>query len=198
MRTAAAVTALVLWMAVSGCSSDEAEPSTLPAVPTASAGTTGAEPSPLPSSGALTPRPSTSARPSAAATDAPAAAVAFARHFFDVINDAYLERSPDRVRTLSTPECGSCTAVVNDIGRLAAEDHQVAGRRYIVESAEAAPPLADGRVVVDFRFTTDPYVEVDRQKRVVKDFAAEPARDGQMMLEPQSGMWRVLAIRLLG
>ncbi len=200
MRTAAAVTALVMALAASaaGCSAGETEPSTLPPVESGSS---------VPSS---TPSPSESDAPQSAPSLAPsgsvpadavgttpAAASAFARYFFEVINDAYAAREARTVQELSTQDCGSCAAVISDISRLADADHRVAGRRYVLSFAEAAPPLSDGRVLVDFRFTADPYIERDAQDQLVKEFPADPARDGQMPLAPAASSWRVTAIRLL-
>lgn len=198
MRTAAAVSALVLGLLAAGCSTDETEPSTLPPVPLPSTsyrdGSSTRPTAAGPSDSAGTTKLTV---PTQTAGVTPAAASAFTKHFFGVINDAYLQRSAQPVRELSSQECGSCAAVIADISRLSAANSRVAGRRYILSAAEAAPPLPNGRVVVDFRFTADAYVERDPQGRMVQRFPAEDARDGQVMLEPIAGSWRVTAIRLL-
>ena len=200
MRTAAAVTALVLTWGAAGCSPGEAEPVTLPPVASESAGASGSpgvsgSPSLTASPGEVEPSapPSTPASGGAAA----ASASAFARHFLEVVNRAYLDRRSDPVQELSSPNCGSCAAVIKDIDRLAAAGHQVSGRRYVLGAAEAAPALPDGRVVVDFRFSTDPYVERNARDEVVQQFPAEPARDGQMLVSPEEDAWVVTAIRIV-
>ena len=50
---------------------------------------------------------------------------------------------------------------------------------------------------MDFRFTADPYVERDNGDSVVKQYPAQAARDGQMLLTRRNDSWRVVAIRLL-
>ena len=168
-----------MTVVLSGCTSGEGDPTVLPPVPSAS---------------------STSAPlqvPPEATADTAQGAAAFARFFFAEINRAYSERDPEFVRRLAASECGSCAAVATDIERLQRADHQVAGRRYIVSSAEASPPGVDGRVIVDFRFTDDPYVERDDAKKIVKDFPAQGVQDGQAMLMRVSDEWRVSAIRLV-
>lgn len=189
---------VVLVVASAGCSAGEAEPSALPPVGSGSAPRVHASTAPT---SQATPTAGAGLAPSTEPADVeralPSEASAFTRYFFGVVNDAYVLRQVEHVERLASPECGSCAAVIADIRRLMTQDHRVAGRRYIVASAAAAPALGDGRVIVDFRFTTDPYVERDTDNAVVKEFPAQPARDGQVMLERNKDLWRVDAIRLL-
>lgn len=195
-----AVSALLLVGAVAGCSGDEAEPSTLPPLPSAGASgneTTSASPAPAQTAVGAGGEPS--APPEASGLQVPTSegATAFALYFFDQVNAAYSQRRPDLVTHLSADECGSCAAVAKDVARLADEGHSVGGRRYVLSSAEAAPADAQGRVVVDFRFEADPYVERDAQARTVREFPSESAQDAQIAMAQVDGRWLVRAIRLV-
>jgi len=169
-----------LALVVGGCSEDEPKPSTLPPAPTASASAAQLEPA-----------------PQEAAADTPAGAAAFADFFFEELNRAYAERRPEIVTGLATDACKSCAATAADIQRLRDADHTVAGRRYILSSSEAPPADPDGKTLVDFRFTTDPYVEVDSSGKVAQEFPEEPTQDGQILLTRVAGAWRADGIRLL-
>ena len=200
MRTVAAGVVLLL-AAVSGCSAEEAAPAEMGPLASASAEATAR--TPAESAPAVAPTESDSVPPvlgggaSATGQTAELEASAFVKRFFDVVNEAYARRDAADVRRMSAPECGSCAAVAQDVDRLAARNHVVAGRRYIVSFAAAAPARTDGKVVVDFRFDSDPYVERDSTGELVQDFPAERARDGQVLVDPALGRLRVTAIRLV-
>ena len=194
---------VVLVMAVAGCSGSEAAPAEVGPL-----GSGAASASPTTVASALaTASPRTSAtspvQGGGSVDVAPTvgneqAASAFTRRFFDVVNEAYAQNDAADIRRLSAPSCGSCVAVAKDVERLAVEQHLVAGSRYILSSAEAAPTRADGQVVVDFRFDSDPYVEVDLSGVEVKRFPAETERDGQILVSRSAtGDLLVAAIRLV-
>jgi hypothetical protein len=192
---AAAVSAFVLTGALVGCSGDEREPSTLPPLPSAKAPS--APPSaPTSTPGALSPA-SAEPLPSEAQAPTPAGAAAFARYFFEQVNAAYTLGRPELIANLSDDGCGSCASVAKDVARLVGVGHSVDGQRYKLSVAEAAPADAEGRVVVDFRFDADPYIERDARKRIVREFPSEPSQDGQVALAQQGGQWLVQAIRLV-
>lgn len=173
--------ALVFGMslAVAGCSA-EAEPRSLPPVPSAS------------------PSPTPLAVPPEAMAETAEGAVAFARHYFgSVVNAAYANLDAAEVRRLSQPECNSCANIVADVERLRNSGLFVAGQRFKVVYAEAAPAAGDGTVIVDFRYSSDPYVEQDAQGSAVRQEAAQRDVDAQALLAPAEDGWRVLAIRTL-
>lgn len=78
-----------------------------------------------------------------------------------------------------------------------ANNHRVAGLRYKLSAAEAAPAGADGRIIVDFRFTDDPYVEMNDARMIVKDLPSTGTQDGQAMVLRVRDEWRVSAIRFV-
>ncbi|MEX2290413.1 MAG: DUF6318 family protein [Mycobacteriales bacterium] len=178
MRIRAAAAALVMATAVVACSSDPA-PSPLPTLPTSS------------------PTPSPLSVPAEALAETPHGAAAFTRYFFDQVNRAYVARDATVVQRLSTSACGSCAAVVGDIQRLRREGHQVAGQRYKLTFSEAAPADSEGRMIVDFGFTADPYVERDSSSAIVKEFPEKGPQEGQTMLVRVDDQWRVAAVRLV-
>jgi len=188
---------VLLLSAISGCSSGDVAPAEVEPL---SSGSVRAPESLAPSAGAITPQPRQgldSPTPTTQPSTSEEAASAFTRRFFEVVNEAYLKRDAADVRRLSTSACGSCAAVANDVDRLAEVGHVVAGRRYVVSSAEAAPARADGQVVVDFRFDADPYVERNAIGTVVQRFPGQAAQDGQVLVTTASGAWQIAAIRLV-
>ena len=170
---------LVLAAAVAGCGGDEEAPRTLPTLPSASP------------SAAAVPSP-----PAEALAETPQGASAFARYYFaDLVNAAYKTQDTSAVEALSHADCGSCANVVKDVQRLKAAGTKVAGQRFKISFAEAAPAAPDGTIVVDFRFSSDPYKEVGGDGEVVREEPAQVDQDAQVKLRRQAGSWVVVAIR---
>lgn len=158
--------------------SDDSEPRTLPPVPSASSPTASVP------------------MPSEAAAATPEGAAAFARYFFDVVVDeAYAALDAARVEALSTDACDSCKNIVDDVQRLRSAGLSVAGERFKIAFAEAPPPDVDGSVVVDFRFTSDPYVERGADGGVIRQEPAQVDQDAQVKLVRRGSAWAVEAIR---
>ncbi|TAL21867.1 MAG: hypothetical protein EPN99_06845 [Frankiales bacterium] len=177
MRIRGALAVLCVLAALVGCS-DDPEPLTLPPI-------TSASPSPL-----VVPLPSE------AAAETPEGAAAFARYFFgEVVDGAYVDLNAEPVVALSTEQCDSCKNIVDDIERLRDAGLIVAGERFKIAFAEAPPVNADGSVIVDFRFTSDPYVERNAEGEVVRQEDAQVDQDAQVKLVRREGGWAVDAIR---
>ena len=172
------VVALGVAMVLGACSSD-GEPRPLPPLP-----------SPSPTQAAALPVPPE------ATPETPQGAAAFARYYFgDLVNQAYEDLDPRPVEAASTSACGSCEAVVSDIERLREAGLRVAGDRFKIVFAEAAPADVDGSIIVDFRFSSDPYVETDGAGKVVREEPAQIDQDAQAKLVRRDGGWVVDAIR---
>lgn len=195
---AAAVLGLV------GCSAEEARPSTVPPLavgsPSASAGPkapSATQPSQeIPDETAASTDANVTSIPDEATHPTPEAASAFARYYFEtLVNGAYRTLDPALVAAASTEECGSCGNIVKDVRRLKASSLSVAGPRFTLDYAEAAPPEADGSVIVDFRFSSDPYVERNETDSVVREEPAQVGQDAQVKLVRRSNSWAVMAIR---
>lgn len=195
MRTVAAGVVLLL-VAISGCSSDEAAPAEVAPLASESGAGSVASPSPAATSGVeAIPSP-----PAEAAAGTPQGASAFAEYFFNVVvNDAYHARDPSKVTAFSDAACGSCQNIVADIQALREAGLRVSGKRFKVQFAAAAAPDTDGGgVVVDFRFSSDEYVATNSSGESVRSEPAQIDQDAQVKLLRRSSSWVVVAIRTVG
>ena len=199
MRSAALGVALLLAV-VSGCSARDAALAEVgplasgggsPSASPSSAPSAGLDPSPWSSSSPVAP-----SIPIAAEPATPQGARAFTEHYFtSAVNLAYATGDAAGVSALSDSACGSCANIVADVRRLADADHRVTGQRFKLEFAEAAPPDIDGDVIVDFRFSSDPYVEIDGSGATIRSEPPQVRQDAQVMLRRGETSWTVVAIR---
>ena len=135
MRIAAAITAFMLALGVAGCSADEAEPATLPAVGSGSASAPPSTPGPpTPTSAATS---SKSYQPDWPNT--PEGASAFTMNFFEAVNAAYVDGDPNSLTRLSHPDCNSCSSIVADVARVRDAGLTVEGKRFDLQFAEQRP-----------------------------------------------------------
>jgi hypothetical protein len=157
-----------------------------------------ADPTPLPSLPSVSPTPVAPQVPPEATPATAQGAAAFTRYFFGtLVNQAYLELDAGPVRLWAGAECRSCENIASDIERLRGADLRVPGDRFKVAFAEAAPPEPDGSIVVDMRFSSDPYIETASDGSQVREEPAQVDVDAQVMLKQRSGRWLVTAIRTL-
>jgi len=168
---------------LAGCSSDE-PPTTLPTVPAS------AMPSP---SGAFRPGIPLEAQPTT-----PESASAFVRFYFEQVNGAYSTSDAAAVTSLSGPDCNSCRSIVADVERLASAQTSVAGQRFKISFVATAPVLPDGGFVVDFRYSSDPYVEMTAAGEVRRDEPPQIDQDAQARLVRQDDRWSLSGIQLVG
>jgi hypothetical protein len=172
-------TALVLVLALAGCSAD-------------------ADPKPLPPLPSVSPTSVVPQVPPEATPDTPQGAAAFTRYFFGtLVNVAYRDLDAASVRAWAGDECQSCENIAADIERLRAADLRVPGDRFKIAFAEAAPPEPDGSIVVDMRFSSDPYVETAADGSEMREEPAQIDVDAQVKLLQRQGRWIVTAIRTL-
>lgn len=158
---------------------------------------TEAGPQPLPPVPSVSPAPSEMPIPPEAMAETPQGASAFARYFFDIVNQAYASGDASTVTALSASECESCKNIAADVRRLGAAKLMVDGSRFKVAFAEAAPAEADGSIIVDFRFSSDPYVERAKDGSAVREEPAQVDVDAQVKLRRRGSAWEVYAIRTL-
>ena len=115
------------------------------------------------------------------------------------MNRAYRDRDQagGSIRKYSDRSCNSCANILNDIDRLALGDLSVDGDRFRLQNSEASPISADGRILVDFRYSSDPYIEVDRAggRRAVDPGSND--QDAQAVLRRQGAEWRLFGLRLV-
>lgn len=126
------------WVALCGaltsCAGDLERPPSLPALT--------AEPSVAPSP-SMSPTP-----PEIAAPDA-AGASAFGRYFYEQIEIGFATRDPDKVASLSAPECVICQRYVESITNLITDNERVDNYKITVLSSDApAVEGSDARVTL--------------------------------------------------
>lgn len=178
MMARAVAAGLAASLLLAGCSGDEEQPRTLPPAPSAS------------------PSPVVLPVPPEATPETAQGAAAFARYFFDVVvNSAYGTVDPRQIEVLSTTACNSCDNIVADIERLRDAGLRVYGKRFKLVFAEASPAESDGSIVVDFRFSSDPYLERDASGATVREEPAQIDQDAQVKLVRRNRAWAVEAIR---
>jgi len=184
---AGVVLGLVAGLALSGCSSSAAQapPRALP-TPSASA-TPAASPTP---SATATPRPTALATvPAAAQPATPQGAAAFVKFFYSQVNLAFTDGKADRIRQLSDPECGTCTAYTKSVERDAST---IVGVTFDALQVEAAP-VEDGidYVTVFGRIPTRKYVK----KGKTQVLPSSGAFHSTVALQRHGAYWLVRAIR---
>lgn len=179
-----AVKLMALSLVLLGCGADESKPTVLP---------------PVPSSSSAAPSQAMSAPAAQRAVETPEEAAAFARYFFaELVNEAYRSLETSAITRVSADECNSCANIVSDVARLRDARHSVAGRRFVIEFAEAAPAGRGEGFVVDLRFSADRYLEVDDAGVVIRDVPPRSKQDAQAKVVRVNDSWVVTGIRMTG
>lgn len=125
MRARLAPPLVALSLAAAGCSDD--------------GGAAGPTLPPLTESPSESPSPSAVAVPSDATAATPEGAADFGRFFASEVHQAYVTLNPERVRRLSTPDCGTCQRYVDSIESIRAQGATI-NDAYQVEVLDAAAP----------------------------------------------------------
>lgn len=167
---AAAVAALLV-----GCSS-EPEPEPLPPVPTTS------------------PTPVALPLPSAAAAATPQGAAAFARYYFDLINQGLTSGDGAAVRAVSDPGCGGCRNLIGAMEQEPTPGERIEGGLFEIVSAES-PPLEEGAVIVSLQYRVTEVRVLNDAGAVLRTTPAEGPSNGQLRLKRQGSSWIVLGFR---
>lgn len=152
---------------------------------------------PLPTlSSTASPSPTPLVVPSAAAANTPQGAAAFARFYFEQLNQAFLSLDGSVLRSFAAPGCETCENYAGAVERLRAAGHRLDGGQYKLIFAEA-PAFEPGLVTVDLAWRRAAARELDAAGSVVKSGAEEVRRDGQMSLEWRNRQWAVRGIRIM-
>jgi hypothetical protein len=138
--------------------------------------------------------PSAPTLPPAAEGTSPAAAKAFARHYFATVNDAAATGHTQELRSLGLPACASCDAIASNIekvygagGYIAEEDWQIRSMR-VVQST-------DTRAFLSITAVLAPEVTVDADgKRTTRKGGKQPM---SMTLARRSGRVHVSTLDLV-
>lgn len=159
--------AVVLVLAVAGCSTTPAPGPATSSNSGASSSPATSQPTPTPSTATAQPYPTDV--PAEARVNSPEGALAFARHFFTVVNTVYIAPISGAVAALSTANCKSCEGMEQEISWFVA-----AGRRYdrpAVDVREVSlnpgTPTAGGAVLVDIVVHQRPAKIIDAQGAMI-------------------------------
>jgi hypothetical protein len=143
--------AVVLPVLAAGCS-DDPEPRF--------------EPSPSPTESTS----SAAAKPKAWEVQSQAGAVAFAKHWIDVFNEAGQSGDTSDLKRLSAPECKACSNFVNMIEDLYATGGRLETRGWAVQAAVPAEGLSVDRPRVSMRVKQAPQKVHDGESGSVESF----------------------------
>lgn len=128
------VGALALVFALAGCGGDPvADPSPTPSTPVSTAPT-------------VSPAPT---MPAEALANTKAGAVAFVRHYIDLLNFAQVTGRTDELAKLEDPNCVSCTKVSTYLSQIYAGGGAVQGGRWVIQHISATRGPDDGTWVVE-------------------------------------------------
>lgn len=139
LRACLGAGALALLLATSGCS-DDPQPRVEPTVD-----------SPAPS-----PSETTSAEPAAWEVKSKAGAVAFAKHWVDVLNEAAATGELDALRSISSEKCESCGSFADLIESVYAAGRSFEGGTWQVVASVPTPDLDETVARVAMRIRQEP------------------------------------------
>lgn len=130
--------ALALSLVLAGCGGDpEAPPD--PTATTSGVSTTPSTP----------PTPSAPALPEAAMANTKAGAIAFVRHYVELINHAQRTGDVEVLAAVESPKCKSCTSVRDYLSGIYAKGGSITGGRWLVRHVSAARGLGEGNWVAE-------------------------------------------------
>lgn len=117
-------------------------------------------------------------------------AEAFARYWFDVLNQAYAEVDPSGIQRISDPACGTCKNFLNSVETAVHEGKTYQGGEFQVVQAAAAPLEDKGAAVL---VTLDvPELKVfDRSGALINRVAAARRAAFDIELIRASDKWMV-------
>jgi hypothetical protein len=175
-RHLAAAACVLLLVAVGGCSDVEPEPKFSP-------------------SESPTPSESATHEPAAWEVKSEAGAVAFAKHWVDVFNEASLSGDTSAMAELSSPACESCQNFIGMIDRLYSDGGFVEGGEWSVVSAVATEGVPASEATIALRVRQAP------QKVHKKDGGVDSFEGGRVTYSAEmgwgSGAWAMNELVLL-
>ena len=159
----------------------------------AGCGGSGTAADPAPSDAAASPSPSgpvVPALPDAARKHTKAGAVAFVRHYIDLMNHVQKTGRTAPIAGVSLPDCSSCNTTNRYVRRLyEAGGHLAGGRTIIRKVIDAQSPTLYGDYVVHIAITITPSVEF------TGDGGRKPYKGGRNILSVfpmwSRGQWKV-------
>ena len=121
-----------------------------------------------------------------------AGAIAFVRHYSDVVEELSRQPGKDSISPLSLPTCKTCTSQTKSLSKLAAQGHHYSSKQADFKSA-ARLPMA-GSTVIRAVYQRHPTTIVDASGNVVKEISVNEEGALVYTLTWQSG-WRVAEIQ---
>ena len=153
-----------------------------------------AAPPPLPSAARSSPTPVALPVPPEATPETPQGAAAFARYYFDLVNEAFDAGDATAVRGLSDPGCDGCNNLIKAIEKEDKPGERIEGGDFEVLFAES-PPVEDGDVIVDLRYGVSELRVVGEDGQILRTTPAEPGIDAQLRLMREGQLWMVRGFR---
>jgi hypothetical protein len=201
VRTVAAG-AVLLLVAVAGCSADEAGPAEVGPLASGSRtaaveGAASSDPAVLASASQSAGEPSPADEvplPAAATAEDALGASAFAKHYMLVLQKALESSDASNFESLSDPGCGGCRNIIDAIGQASQAGQRVSGAELSVVFAEA-PAVRGGETIVDLRYERRSGRLLSRDGAVVEAIPPEGPIDTQLRVRRQGEAWVVLGLR---
>lgn len=169
------VTPLLLVAALAvGCGAEEETPRALPSVSVTTA-----------------PSPTAAPVPTEAQAETPQGAAAFARFWFDTLNNAAATGETDALRELAHPECQACTNFADSIDVLYEDGGGIRGGVFTVVVAESPGDDDPAAATVTVIYDVTPTQQLAQDGSVAQQIEALDDVNGEMTLVRQQSGWFV-------
>jgi hypothetical protein len=154
LALAGSLAGTLAWCVLAGCGGD---------------GKPTSDPAPSPASPSSSPTPTGApTMPAAATAHTKAGAIAFARHYVDLINYAQATGDIDSLALVEGAKCESCKSVRQNLSSLYASGGWIRGGELAVVSADALSNAESHAFNVDLEVKTAPETVKDRSGKVSK------------------------------
>jgi hypothetical protein len=189
VRSRPVLAAVVLSVALTGCSAEEGPPPS-PSSPSASSASAPETPVPTSSSAA----PAAPELPAAATTFDAAGAEAFVRHFWDVVNHAYATGDTDPVLAISDTGCGACQSLVENARAVTDAGGSFVGLEFQTSDYLSQAPNGEGRSLVSGLLAATPDAYVLNAQGERERLELPETRDFQIITSWSGGKWLLYSV----
>lgn len=190
VRRAGAAVVLIGCIALSACTSTDAEP-TVPSAPTTVSTTSSSSTTAPPATATPTGAP---LLPDAARQQTPEGAEAFVRHWFDLFN--YSFTALDSAALLSAGNCLTCQQLAKTIDEVAARGHTLTGGQAVVSTVDPAANITEGGTTVTVAFASTSAQELGVDGALVEE--VDPGGSAVYLFTLTWGQgWQASMIQLL-
>jgi hypothetical protein len=184
--------ALVVGVAVAGCSSADPAPGPLPSAATSAPPQTSSSPSIPPTTATTAPTPTPPPQPAAATTDSPTGAQSFARYWLATLDYAY--KTGDTKPFLALGRCKSCQSLADGIDEFYSAGGRFEAGTFTVEDAQTSRYVRSSAAFVDLVYSraTGQAIPASGSPRTV---AAERNVEFLLTLARSSQRWQVAVVK---